>query len=94
MPFNTFMLAFGMGRDDTFKVLSYLTDFIEKELDLELCSYKSVSALNHILDIDRLDFRRLNVSLNKGSVDIVNLFTITGRVQLFKKSGLHQNYFE
>ncbi|MCI8446547.1 MAG: hypothetical protein HFH31_03520, partial [Bacilli bacterium] len=42
-PFIPFMLPEGMNREDAFKVLSYLTDFIERRLDLEPCSYKSVA---------------------------------------------------
>ena len=36
----------GMSRKEGFKVLSYLTDFIERRPDVEECSWKSVQTLN------------------------------------------------
>ena len=41
-PFRPFQLPEGMCREDAFRLLSYLTDFIEKESNLEPCSYKCV----------------------------------------------------
>lgn len=93
-PFNPFMLPNGMSREDAFKVLSYLTDFIEKEAKLESCSYRSVEALDKVIDLERLGFKRLDMSLTDDSEKVINLFTITGRVLLFKKSKLYQKYFE
>jgi len=55
-PFQPFMLPNNMTREDFFKVLSYLTDFIEKELNLEPCSYQSVSMLDSSLNLERLGF--------------------------------------
>lgn len=93
-PFKPFMLPDGMSREDSFKVLSYLTDFIEKELNLDECSLKSVSVLDNVLNIERLGFKKLDVPLDINYTDIIDLFTVTGRLQLFKKSPYYQKYFE
>ena len=93
-PFNPFMLPDGMEREDAFKVLSYLTDFIEKEADLESCSFRSVEALDKVIDLERLGFKRLDIKLDDYSLDVINLFTISGRVLLFKKSQHYDRYFE
>lgn len=92
-PFKPFMLPEGMSREDSFKVLSYLTDFIEKKFDLEPCSYKSVAVLDDVLNLERLGFKRLDVSIDDDS-KIIDLFTVAGRLQLFKRSNHYQKYFE
>lgn len=91
-PFEPFMLPEGMSREDGFKILSYLTDFIEKEMNLEPCSQKSVSTLNSVLNLERLGFKRINGNINDN--DIIDLFTVSGRLLLFKKSKHYQKYFE
>ncbi len=91
-PFKPFMLPDGMSREDGFKVLSYLTDYIEKKLNLSPCSYKSVSNLNNVLDLERLGFKRVNTDVNDN--DIIDLFTVSGRLLLFKNSKNYQKYFE
>ena len=91
-PFKPFMLPYGMSREDGFKVLSYLTDFIEKQQNLIPCSYKSVSTLNSVLDLERLGFVRINANIDDS--DVIDLFTVTGRLSLFKNSRYYQKYFE
>lgn len=93
-PFSPFTLPDGMSRQDAFKVLSYLTDYIEQKFNLEPCSHKSVSALDNALNLERLGFKKLNISLDNDSTDVIDLFTVSGRVQLFKKSNHYQKYFE
>lgn len=93
-PFKPFVLPNGMSREDSFKVLSYLTDFIERQFDLEPCSNKSVSALDNVLNLERLGFKKLNISLDSASADVIDLFTVSGRLQLFKNSNHYQRYFE
>ncbi len=88
--FEPFMLPKGMSREDGFKVLSYLTDFIEKHQNLDSCSYQSVLALNSVLDLERLGFQKINVN----DSDVIDLFTVTGRLLLFKKSKYYPKYFE
>lgn len=90
-PCLPFMFPEGMSREEGFKVLSYLTDFIEKRNDIESCSLKSVRTLDSILDLERFGFKRVEEGdENK----ILNLFTISGRISLFKKSNLYTKYFE
>ena len=83
---NPFKLPEGMTRKEGFKVLSYLTDFIEKRPDIEKCSWKSVQTLNGVLDLERFGFVRVEeTDINK----IVDLFTVDGRLLLFKKMSEH-----
>lgn len=92
--FKPFMLPQGMSREDAFKVLSYLTDYIEKRNHLTPCSYDSVAFLDKMLELDKLGFVKLNTSLDKHSNEVIDLFTVTGRLLLFKQSEYYQKYFE
>lgn len=94
MPFMPFLLPDGMKREEAFKVLSYLSDFIEKKLHLESCSYNSVAALDKVIDLKRLGFRRLKIKLDHNSPEVIDLYTITGRIKLFKDSNQYKKYFE
>lgn len=90
-PCKPFMFPYGMTREEGFKVLSYLTDFIEKRDDVEECSLKSVRTLDGILDLERFGFKRVQ---ENDENKILNLFTVSGRLLLFKKSELYNKYFE
>ncbi len=91
-PCSPFMLPEKMSREDAFKVLSYLTDFVEAKLHLRPCSYQSVSTLDGILNLERLGFTRPHS--DPAPTEVLSLFTVDGRVQLFKKSRYYRNYFE
>lgn len=91
-PFDSFMLPKGMTREDGFKVLSYLTNFIEEKQNINPCSYQSVMALNNALDLERLGFTKIKANINDN--DIIDLFTVSGRLQLFKNSEYYSKYFE
>lgn len=93
-PFEPFRLPEGMSREDGFKVLSYLTDFIEKQQNLKHCSHKSVATLNSVLNLERLGFKRINTDIHINNCDVIDLFTVSGRLLLFKNSSHYQNYFE
>ncbi|MBQ6285858.1 MAG: hypothetical protein IJK67_06115 [Bacilli bacterium] len=69
-----------------------LTDFIEKRDDIEKCSYSSVRLLDSVLNIERFGFKRVDEdNVNK----ILNLFTVTGDLLMFKNSkDLYKKYFE
>lgn len=88
-PFHPFTFPNGMSRKEGFKVLSYLTDFIER--DMEPCSLRSIRTLDSILDLERLGFTRVKV---RSEDEIINLFAVSGRVLLFKNSELYSKYFE
>ncbi len=90
-PFEPFMLPKGMTREEGFKVLSYLTDFIEKREDTDPCSLKSVRTLDNVLNLERFGFTRVK---EDDENKILNLFTVDGRQLLFKKSELYSKYFE
>lgn len=61
-------------------------------MNLEPGSHKSVSVLNKVLDLERLGFKRLSGDIKDD--DIIDLFTVSGRLLLFKKSNHYQKYFE
>lgn len=84
-PFKPFTLPKKMNREDAFKVLSYLTDYIEKTLNLRECSYESVRILNDVLDLDRLGFIKLDIDANRNLDKIIDLYIVAGRILLFKK---------
>ena len=90
-PLKPFKFPEGMSREDGFKVLSYLTDDIEKQPDVGPYSLKSVRTLDKVLDLDRFGFTRVEESDEE---KILNLFTVTGRLLLFQKSKLYPKYFE
>ena len=83
------MLPNGMERNDAIKVLSYLTDFIEKNKGLEEGTFRSVRTLDNVLDLERLDFKRVDVDYPKDFSEVIDLFTIRGRELLFKQSKLY-----
>lgn len=93
-PYKPFKLPSGMTKEDAFKVLSYLTDYIEKDNNIAPASFKSVRILNDVLNIERLGFKRIDTNLSSDSSDVINLFTISGRIRLFKKHKLYNKYFE
>ena len=90
-PYKPFELPDGMSREDGFKVLSYLTDFIEKRDDVYEASWKSVGTLDGVISLERFGFKRIDF-LPKEE-DIIDLFTIDGRVRRFKDSKYYDMYF-
>lgn len=93
-PFMPFKLPSKMTMEEAFKILSYLTDFIEKNLKLEANSYESVKKLDDILNLERLGFTKLNIKIGRNSDNVINLFNISGRRIIFKKSRRYQKYFK
>lgn len=90
-PCKPFMLPNNMTREEGFKILSYLTDFIEKRDDIDYGSLSSVRMLDDVLDLERFGFTRVE---EQDEDKILNLFTIDGRVGLFRKHKLYPQYFE
>ena len=86
-----FMFPINMSYEDGFKVLSYLTDYIEKREDIKPFSLGSVMTLDNVLNLDRLGFRRVE---EENEDNILNLFTVSGRLLLFKNCNLYSKYFE
>ncbi len=80
--FESFSLPKGMEKEDAFKVLSYLTDFIEQKPGIEKASLKSLEILDSIIDLEDLGFkRRKYLPIN---TTVVNLYTVTGIVDQFE----------
>lgn len=90
-PYKPFELPNGMSREDGFKVLSYLTDFIEKRDDVDEASWKSVRTLEGVIDLERFGFKRLNFVPSKE--EVIDLFTVSGRIRRFKESEYYSMYF-
>lgn len=86
------MLPDRMNREDAFKVLSYLTDYIEKQC--RVSATRSVGVLDEVLGLERLGFRKENINFSSNEEDIIDLFTVSGRLLLFKKSKEYDRYFE
>lgn len=59
------MLPNDMTREEGFKVLSYLIDYIEKRDDTESCPLKSVRILDNVLDLERFGFTRVEEKMKK-----------------------------
>ncbi len=91
VPFRPFQLPEQMAREGGFKVLSYLTDFIEANKNVAPCSLQSIRMLDHLLNAENLRFRRID---EEDESKILDLFAVDGRVRLFKKSDLYEKYFE
>ena len=90
-PCKPFMLPNGMSREEGFKVLSYLTDFIEKREDVSLGSLTSVRTLDSVISNKRFGFTKVDET---DEDKIINLFTVGGRLLLFKNSEYYTKYFE
>lgn len=93
-PLEPFILPKNMSRKDAFKVLSYLIDFIEKKLNLDECSCIGVQMLNNVLNLERLGFQKLDIIANNNLDKIIDLYTIRGRILLFKQSEHYPRYVE
>ncbi len=91
---DPFMLPLGMSREEAFRVLSYLIDYIEQNLSLPECSFPGLKALNDVLDLERLGFKKVPNKETIPDADIIDLFTVTGRILLFKKSKNYKKYFD
>lgn len=92
--YDPFVLPLGMEREDAFKILSYLIDFIEEKYELRQCSEKGVYLLNSMLFFEELGFRKLSIKLPRNSDDVADLFTVSGRLLLFQNSDEYSRYFE
>ena len=90
-PCNTFRFPEEMSREEGFKVLSYLIDFTEKIDCTKPWFYKSTRALDGVFGLERFGFKKVK---EEDESKILDLFTINGRVALFKQSSMYQRYFE
>ncbi len=90
-PCNTFRFPEEMSREEGFKVLSYLIDFTEKIDCTKPWFYKSTRALDGVFGLERFGFKRVK---ENDEDKILNLFMVSGRLLLFKRSELYSKYFD
>ncbi len=93
-PYQPFVLPDGIKEAEAFKILSYFTDYVENKFNLEPCCFKSVFALNKLIDLEGLGFKHLNVAVSGNEENLCDLFTVTGRVERFEQSEYSSKYFE
>ncbi len=87
-PYAPFMLPQKMSSQNAFLILSYLIKKIEDDLNLEECSQKAITILND--NLEKFHFKPVyNFSGN-----VIDLFTISGNMNRFKKSEYYTKYFE
>lgn len=91
-PLKPFAIPDGMSKEDAFKVLSYLTDFIEQKMGAQECSFQSVKLLDEVISLERFGFRRIDEKLEHPTA--YSLYTVAGRQLLFKRSRYYDTYFE
>ena len=89
--YKPFELPKDMTREEGFKVLSYLTDFIEKRDGVDEASWKSVGILDSVIDIERFGFNRTMITPSEE--EIIDLFSVGGRIKRFKNSKYYNKYF-
>ena len=72
--FDYFLFPEGISEKDGYAILSYLTDEIERVLDIDKGGYTSVKNLNDIFDLERFGFKKIKYhgDYNK----IKNIYTI------------------
>ena len=84
--FLPFLFPNGMSMNDGFKVLSYLIDYMYEYYGIEVGSYKSISVLDKLINLECLGFRRCNLEEN---VDVLNLCVTNQRIPLFRFSDVN-----
>ena len=67
-----------------------MTDFIEKREDIEIGSLAGVIVLDKVLELERFGFKKVR---EDDEEKITDLFTVSGRILLFKMSRLYKKYF-
>lgn len=110
---SPFKLPKGMTVQDACKVVSYLSDLVEKRNNLEPACEQSVILVSHMLEdygfkkietkskgrfhsVSYYDSQRISTELSpcKKIEGVVDLFSVDGNFDIFKKSDLSDRYFE
>lgn len=91
--FKPFIFPQGMTREDGFKVLSYFLTAMSIRQNMRTSSYDLISKLDKILSMKSLGFKRVSTNYITDE-DIIDLFTVEGRLLLFKMSDYYPNFFE
>ena len=110
---SPFRLPRDMSIEDACKVVSYLSEKVEKENDLEPASEKSVAMVSNELTkygFERVESKehghyhavaeyipftkiRASIPMSMEIDGVVDLFSVGGDFKMFKKSDLHDRYF-
>ena len=111
---SPFRLPHNMSMEDACKVVSYLSDKVEKENNLESACEKSVTMVSNILEnygfrkeeikekghyhsvSECVPFCKIQTSVpaTEEIEGVVDLFTVSGDFKIFKKTDLHDRYFD
>jgi len=111
---SPFRLPHNMSIEDACKVVSYLSDKVEKENDLEPACEESVIMVSNILEkygFSKVESKekghyhavsnyipfhkiRANFPVCDKIEGVVDLFTVGGDFKVFKKTDLHNTYFD
>lgn len=94
-----FTLPEGMSFEDAFKVISFLTNHVEKEYGLKECSAKTVQYVDNL--IEKFHFSHIEPKgetpfrfLSSNCEPCTHLFTVNGDVECFDHSQYATHYFE
>lgn len=83
-----FRLPDGMSYADAFKVLSFLSEYVEREFNLPECCFGTVKKVQDLLPEFGFTIE------DKPGVECTDLFTVNGMNRLFKRTEYARQYFE
>lgn len=87
-----FKLPLNMPREDAFKVISFLSDYVEAQANIRPASLESVRTVDKALSLERLGFTKFPYDIKDNYV--IDLFTVGGRIRRFLSSEYYSKYFE
>lgn len=87
-----FKLPLNMPREDAFKVISFLSDYVEAQANIRPASLESVRTVDKALSLERLGFTKFPHDIKDNYV--IDLFTVGGRIRRFLSSEYYSKYFE
>lgn len=92
IPFDLFLIPNNIAQVDGFKILSYLIDLIEKNNNIKKRNIDSVESLNNIIKQKNFIFKIINKNVKDDN--IIDLFVVIGKMELFRNSKYNNKYFE
>ena len=94
-----FVLPEGMSQQDAFKVLSFLTKYVEQQYGLEECSSTTVQCVDKL--IEKFYFKHIEPEgespfrfVRANCEPCTHLFTVNGNTRYFNHSQYAKHYFE
>ena len=88
--FSKYQLPQGMSMQDAYKVVSYLSEYIEKVKKIPEASCKSVNETDALLG----EYFFTKLDRDNDTTPFIDLFTVGGNTKLFDKSRYASQYFE